>query len=78
MNALIVEDEELAVRKLQKLLHDVSPTLSVVGVTASIEDTVNWLESHRATGQPDPRPDFSRHRTGRWAEFRDFRTNAGT
>jgi two-component system response regulator LytT len=54
MNALIVEDEELAVRKLQKLLHDVSPTLSVVGVTASIEDTVNWLESRRATGQPDP------------------------
>lgn len=54
MNALIVEDEELAVRKLQKLLREVSPTLSVMGVTASIDDTVAWLENHRATGQPDP------------------------
>jgi two-component system response regulator LytT len=54
MNALIVEDEELAVRKLQKLLNEVSPTLTVLGVTASIEDTVGWLENRRATGQPDP------------------------
>ena len=54
MNALIVEDEELAVRKLQKLLNDVSPTLNVMGVTASIEDTVAWLENQRATGYPDP------------------------
>lgn len=54
MNALIVEDEELAVRKLQKLLHEVSPTLTILGVTASIEDTVAWLEGRRAAGQPDP------------------------
>jgi two-component system response regulator LytT len=54
MNALIVEDEELAVRKLQKLLADVAPALTVLGVTASIDDTVNWLETLRAKGQPDP------------------------
>ncbi|GAB4014278.1 response regulator transcription factor [Spirosoma sp. KCTC 42546] len=54
MNALIVEDEELAVRKLQKLLAEVAPTLKVLGVTASIEDTVDWLEGLRAKGQPDP------------------------
>ncbi|UHG90490.1 LytR/AlgR family response regulator transcription factor [Spirosoma oryzicola] len=54
MNALIVEDEELAVRKLQKLLHDVAPTLNIVGVTASIDDTVNWLEDRRTSGQPEP------------------------
>ncbi|GAB3943110.1 LytTR family DNA-binding domain-containing protein [Spirosoma harenae] len=54
MNALIVEDEELAVRKLQKLLAEVAPTLTVSGVTASIADTVDWLEALRAKGQPDP------------------------
>ena len=54
MNALIVEDEELAVRKLQKLLNEVAPDLKVSGVTASIEDTVDWLENLRASGQPDP------------------------
>ncbi|GAB4041121.1 LytR/AlgR family response regulator transcription factor [Spirosoma gilvum] len=54
MNALIVEDEELAVRKLQKLLQEVAPTLTVSGVTASIDDTVAWLENLRATGQADP------------------------
>ncbi|UFH51832.1 LytTR family DNA-binding domain-containing protein [Spirosoma sp. KNUC1025] len=54
MNALIVEDEELAVRKLKKLLQEVSPTLAVLGVTASIEDTVAWLEDRRESGQPDP------------------------
>jgi two-component system response regulator LytT len=54
MNALIVEDEELAVRKLQKLLLEVKPTLTIEGVTASIEDTVDWLENRRAAGQPEP------------------------
>ena len=54
MNALLVEDEELAVRKLRKLLQDVAPDLHVAGVTASIEDTVAWLESRRSAGQPEP------------------------
>lgn len=54
MNALLVEDEELAVRKLRKLLQEVAPDLDVVGVTASIDDTVDWLEDRRAAGQPEP------------------------
>jgi len=48
MNVLIVEDEELAVRKLQKLITEVDASLAVVGVTASIEETVNWLTEHPA------------------------------
>lgn len=48
MNALIVEDEELAVKKLQKLIAEADPTLTVVGVTASIEESVDWLGSHPA------------------------------
>ena len=48
MNVLIVEDEDLAVRKLRKLVADVDPSLTVQGVTASIEDSVNWLQENPA------------------------------
>jgi DNA-binding LytR/AlgR family response regulator len=54
MNALIVEDEELAVRKLRKLLQEVAPTLNVAGVTGSIEDTVDWLQSRREAKEAEP------------------------
>jgi len=54
MNIPIVEDEELAVRKLTKLLHEVEPSLTVTGVTVSIQQTVEWMEHQRATHQPDP------------------------
>src|SRR3990170_3058618 len=46
MNILIVEDEELAVRKLQKTLADVDPEATVVGVSESIETTVDWLNNN--------------------------------
>ncbi|SDL18094.1 LytR/AlgR family response regulator transcription factor [Siphonobacter aquaeclarae] len=54
MNALIVEDEELAVRKLKKLLNEVAPDMEIVGNTGSIEDTITWLEQRRVGGLPDP------------------------
>ena len=43
MNILIVEDEELAVKKLQKTLASVDPSANVVGVTDSIQGTVDWF-----------------------------------
>ncbi len=43
MNVLIVEDEDLAVRKIRKLLLDIDPSLNIAGVTASIEETVAYL-----------------------------------
>lgn len=46
MKVLIVEDEELAVKKLQKTLAAVDDTIEVAGVTDSIEETVNWLQSN--------------------------------
>jgi two-component system response regulator LytT len=46
MNILIVEDEELAVKKLQKTLAGVDPSASVVGVTDSIQGTVEWLQAN--------------------------------
>ena len=48
MKVLIVEDEELAVKKLQKTLAAVDETIEVAGVTDSIEETVNWLQSNPA------------------------------
>ncbi len=46
MNILIVEDEELAVKKLQKTLASVDPEANVVAITDSIKSTVEWLESN--------------------------------
>src|SRR5262245_9779323 len=51
MNILIVEDEELAVKKLQKTLLAVDDTAIVAGTTFSIKSTVEWL-------QTNPQPDL--------------------
>ncbi len=50
MKILIVEDEELAVKKLQKTLTAVEPLAQVAGITDSIQSTVEWLENNP---QPD-------------------------
>lgn len=46
MNILIVEDEELAQKKLQKTLAAVDPGAKVVGITESIRSTVEWLQQN--------------------------------
>ena len=51
MNVLIIEDEELAVRKLTKLLLEVDPDLHIVGTAASVRASVNWLEAN-TPGKP--------------------------
>jgi two-component system, LytTR family, response regulator LytT len=51
MKILIVEDEELAVKKLQKTLSAVDATANIVGVTDSIKSSVEWL-------QDNPQPDL--------------------
>jgi DNA-binding LytR/AlgR family response regulator len=48
MKILIVEDEELAVKKLQKTLLSVDETAEVVGVTDSIKGTVEWLQINKS------------------------------
>jgi DNA-binding LytR/AlgR family response regulator len=50
MNILIVEDEDLAARRLQGLLKEIDPASNVVGHTDSIESSVDWL-------QKNPHPD---------------------
>ncbi len=51
MQILIVEDEELAVKKLQKTLLAVNASANIAGVTDSIKSTVEWL-------QENPQPDL--------------------
>src|SRR4026208_2112194 len=46
MKVLIIEDEELAVKKLQKTLAGVDTTADVVGVADSIRSSVSWLEQN--------------------------------
>jgi len=46
MTILIVEDEELAVKKIKKTLAEVDASADVVGVTDSIAATADWLETN--------------------------------
>ena len=48
MNILIIEDEELAVRRLKGLLREVAPAANIVGDTDSIQTSVEWLQNHPA------------------------------
>jgi two-component system response regulator LytT len=50
MNILIVEDEDLAVKKIQKTLSAVDSEAVITGITDSIKSTVEWLQQHP---QPD-------------------------
>jgi len=51
MNVFIVEDEELAVRKLTRLLQEVDPSLTIVGTAPSVRASVKWLDGN-TPGQP--------------------------
>lgn len=46
MKILIVEDEDLAVKKLQKTLSVVDASAEVVGTADSIQSAVEWLEAN--------------------------------
>jgi DNA-binding LytR/AlgR family response regulator len=46
MQILIVEDEDLAVKKITKTLHEVNASAEIVGVTDSIDSTASWLQNN--------------------------------
>jgi DNA-binding LytR/AlgR family response regulator len=46
MKVLIIEDEELGVERLIKHLNAIDPTIEIVGNTASITESVQWLKTH--------------------------------
>ena len=46
MQILIVEDEDLAVKKITRTLHEVNAAAEIVGVTDSIDATTSWLQNN--------------------------------
>ena len=46
MKVLIIEDEQAAVRRLQKLLSEINKDIEVPAALSSIELAVDWLSSH--------------------------------
>jgi DNA-binding LytR/AlgR family response regulator len=46
MKILIVEDEDLAVKKLTKTVNSVDENAEIIGVADSIKTTVEWLDTH--------------------------------
>lgn len=50
MNVVIIEDEILAARRLQRMLEALDPGINVVSILDSIEDAVDWFNLH---AQPD-------------------------
>jgi DNA-binding LytR/AlgR family response regulator len=50
MNVLILEDEELAAQRFQRMLRELQPTANVLAVIDNVADAVAWLQTH---AQPD-------------------------
>lgn len=48
MRLLIIEDEDLAVKKLQKTIAAIDETAEIVGVAQSIKSSVEWLNANPA------------------------------
>jgi DNA-binding LytR/AlgR family response regulator len=46
MNVLLTENEKPAVAGLVRLLKKIDAGIQVVGITESVESTMNWLQSH--------------------------------
>lgn len=51
MNIVIIEDEELAARRLEGMINNFDPSVNVLAKLESIEDAVEWFRNH-------PEPDL--------------------
>jgi DNA-binding LytR/AlgR family response regulator len=48
IRTLIIEDEEPAARRLQTLLNNIDPDISVIGIVDTIKTAVRWFENNPA------------------------------
>lgn len=48
MKILIVEDENLAAKRIRKMAEELAPDIEILGVTDSILSTVSWLKENAA------------------------------
>ncbi len=46
MRVLIIEDEAPAFRRLEKILLEIDPSIEIVEVLDSVEDTIKWIRNH--------------------------------
>ncbi|MEQ9404862.1 MAG: LytTR family DNA-binding domain-containing protein [Cyclobacteriaceae bacterium] len=46
MRVLIIEDEAPAFRRLEKILLEIDPTIKIIEVLDSVEDSVKWMRNH--------------------------------
>jgi DNA-binding LytR/AlgR family response regulator len=46
MTILIVEDEELAIKRLKKIITAIEPDIQIAGITHSVKATVDWLKNN--------------------------------
>jgi len=46
MNILIIEDEAAIARRMQKLLVEINPGITILDILCTIESSVAWLKSH--------------------------------
>jgi two-component system response regulator LytT len=68
MNVLLIEDEEAAAQRMQKMLNQLDPEINILTVTDSIESTVNWLQNN-----PEPDLIFSDIHLADGSSFEIFR-----
>ena len=58
LSALIIEDEPQAQRVLSNLLARYFPEITVLGCTASVKGTLEWLAAHDGSSPERPAPDI--------------------
>ena len=53
MNVLIIEDESLSARRLEKMLIEYDPTIQVLARLPSVTKSLRWFAEHQANTPPD-------------------------
>lgn len=46
MRILIIEDEKLNVLRIQRILSDISEDIEIVGITASVKESITWFNNN--------------------------------
>lgn len=46
MKLIIVEDEEMAVRRLKALLHTIDPSIQILATLESVRETIRWIRKN--------------------------------
>jgi len=50
MQVVIIEDEEFAARRLERMINEIDPEIQIVAKLESVSDSIKWLKNNQ---QPD-------------------------